>query len=360
MSIVGPSGSGKSTLLRIIAGLDQQTSGNVLIGDVIVDGVRAAHRNVAMVFQSYALYPHLTVHENIALPLKMTRLRRHERVSLLACFNKNVASKRATIDTEVHETAALLGISSLLSRKPGQLSGGQRQRVALGRAIVRHPSVFLMDEPLSNLDASLRVQMRSELSALHRRLGTTFVYVTHDQAEALTMSDRVAVMESGELLQVASPREIYESPANIRVARFIGSPRINILAGIAANAMVSAGHASFRLDLPVAEGTQVQIGLRPEAFVIANAEGWNRLTGRVVYIERLGSDAFVHLDADGPEPIVARVAAKDVNNIIAGRNLSLAVDPSDVLVFDAAGKRLQHGSAHASGPVDIPVRTAVA
>ncbi len=231
VSLVGPSGCGKTTLLRIIAGLESADRGRVTIGGTDVTGRRAADRDVAMVFQNYALYPHMTVEQNMALPLVMRRLSAFERAPFLGRLVSGTAERRIAIRREVEEAAKLLSIDHLMARRPGQLSGGQRQRVALGRAIVRHPKAFLMDEPLSNLDAALRHDMRRELVDLHRRVGVTTVYVTHDQAEAMTMSDRVAVMLGGVVLQFGSPREVYEQPATIDVAKFIGSPRINILPG---------------------------------------------------------------------------------------------------------------------------------
>jgi multiple sugar transport system ATP-binding protein len=227
--LVGPSGCGKSTLLRIIAGLEKQSGGNIVIGDRVVDDLHASRRDTAMVFQSYALYPHLSVADNISVPLRMRQLSFLQRFPLINHIIPGTKEAKANIDKEVHNVTETLGISELLQRKPGQLSGGQRQRVAVGRAMVRHPQAFLMDEPLSNLDAERRVQMRAEIAELHRRLESTFIYVTHDQSEAMTMADRVAVMMDGELLQVASPKEVYENPSDIRVAEFIGSPKINIL-----------------------------------------------------------------------------------------------------------------------------------
>ena len=226
MTLVGPSGCGKSTLLRVIAGLDRGYSGGVSISGDKVDALSPRGRNIAMVFQNYALYPHLSVAANIATPLRLSRLSLFERIPLVRHLMLSRHAKQTEIDAEVIRVAGQLKIKELLSRKPGQLSGGQRQRVALGRAMVRNPDVFLMDEPLSNLDAALRVEMRRELTELHDRIGATFVYVTHDQIEAMTMSSRVAVMWQGELLQVGTPTELYARPADLRVARFIGSPPV--------------------------------------------------------------------------------------------------------------------------------------
>ncbi len=224
LSLVGPSGCGKSTLLRIVAGLESADKGSVEIGGAPAGHLRAADRDLAMVFQSYALYPHLTVAGNIAVPLRMRRLTAAQRLPLLGPVLPGARSRGREIEARVRAVADMLDIAHLLDRRPGQLSGGQRQRVALGRAMVREPAAFLLDEPLSNLDAKMRLQTRTEIAALNRRLGTTFLYVTHDQVEAMTMSDRIAVMMDGEILQLGTPEELYDRPADIRVARFIGSP----------------------------------------------------------------------------------------------------------------------------------------
>src|SRR5690349_22256602 len=229
LTLVGASGCGKSTLIRIIAGLEPQSSGSVEIGGVPVDHLRPHERKVAMVFQSYALYPHMRVFANVALPLVMSRLALFERLPVVRWFSTRRKRVMSEITNEVRAVARQLQIEPLLDRRPAQLSGGQRQRVALGRPMVRHPAAFLMDEPLSNLDAKLRVHMRSELAELHERLGVTFIYVTHDQIEAMTMSDRVAMMDNGRILQLGRPDDLYARPANIKVAQFIGTPAINLL-----------------------------------------------------------------------------------------------------------------------------------
>lgn len=230
IALVGPSGCGKSMLLRIVAGLDHGDSGEIVIGGRSVARMAAADRNVAMVFQSYALYPHLTAGENIAVPLAMRRLTAVQRLPVIGNFLPGQKQIRSDIQRQVKEMAGALKIDHLLDRKPGQMSGGQRQRVALARAMVRRPAVFLMDEPLSNLDANLRVHARGEIVDLHRRAGAPTLYVTHDQSEALSMADRVAVMIGGNLPQLASPKEIYDNPSHIEVARFLGQPKINVLA----------------------------------------------------------------------------------------------------------------------------------
>jgi len=265
IAIVGPSGCGKSTLLRIIAGLEIQSSGDVIIEGREVNKIRASERDLAMVFQSYALYPHLTVQQNMMVPLKLRRLTSLERLPLLSWFLPNWRSKLNDINEKVHQAAETLQITHLLERKPGQLSGGQQQRVAVGRAMVREPVAFLMDEPLSNLDAALRVHMRAEISELHRELKTTFVYVTHDQAEALTMSDRMGVMMDGEILQLDTPNEIYNNPSNLKVAEFIGSPKINVLPGESdEKGHISCMGISMSEFLVNPKKGSILLGLRPE------------------------------------------------------------------------------------------------
>lgn len=343
LTLLGPSGCGKSTLLRILAGLELQDAGSVAIADRVVDGLRPKQRDVAMVFQSYALYPHLTVAANMALPLRMRRLNRWQRLPLIGRGLPGTAAVRSAIDAEVARTADALGIAHLLNRKPGQLSGGQRQRVAVGRAMVRHPSVFLMDEPLSNLDAKLRVQMRAEIKELHRRLGVTFVYVTHDQAEAMTLSDRVAVMSDGKLLQIAPPQEIYADPSDRRVAEFIGSPKINMLNGtVRERGLVEVAGSTLSVAFELATGTEVTIGVRPEAFQLAGHSGEGVLTGSVCMVEHMGSDLFVHLVVAGVEqPLIARLSVERAPYIVTGQALHVSVRPDHVLAFERDGRRVR-------------------
>ncbi|MDQ0472653.1 multiple sugar transport system ATP-binding protein [Labrys wisconsinensis] len=342
-------------MLRILAGLEIQTGGTVSIGERSVDGLRPKRRDVAMVFQSYALYPHMTVAANMALPLRMRRLSSWQRLPLVGRLLPGTRRAAAEIEADVVRTARALDIGHLLARKPGQLSGGQRQRVAVGRAMVRSPAVFLMDEPLSNLDAKLRVQMRAEIKELHRRLGVTFVYVTHDQSEAMTMSDRVAVMLDGDLLQVAPPQEIYADPNDRRVAEFVGSPRINMLAGtVRDKGTVDAAGTAFAVDADAPPGTAVSLGIRPEAFRPADAGGPNTLTGSVRLIEHMGSDLFVHLDVPGCEaPVIARLLAERAPHIEVGQVLHLGLQPERVLVFAADGRRLLPNGAHRATVVRI-------
>lgn len=328
LTLVGPSGCGKSTLLRLIAGLDDPDGGRIAIGGRDMAGARPKDRDVAMVFQGYALYPHLSVFDNMALPLRVRRLSSWQRLPLIGPLVPGRRAVEASIRGEVEDTAASLDIAGLLGRKPGQLSGGQRQRVALGRAMVRHPAVFLMDEPLSNLDAKLRHQMRGEIAALHRRLGVTFVLVTHDQAEAMTMSDRVAVMMEGRLIQVGPPGVLYHDPQDLRVAEFIGSPKINVLEPAA-------------FQPPRNDGIAQRLAFRPEAAALV-APGEGSLTGVVTAVENLGADLFVHVEVaagTGPVPVVVRTDPMGPR-LALGEAVGIAPDPARILRFDAAGLRL--------------------
>ncbi|PIT03789.1 glycerol-3-phosphate ABC transporter ATP-binding protein [Bradyrhizobium nitroreducens] len=337
ISLVGPSGCGKSTLLRIIAGLEPQNSGQVHIDGRPVDGIRPSARNLAMVFQSYALYPHLSTFDNIAVPLRMRRLSAIERLPLLGPLLPGRRAKERTIRADITAIAEQLDIAPLLRRKPGQLSGGQRQRVAVGRAMVREPRAFLFDEPLSNLDAKLRVHMRAELAELHRRLKATFVYVTHDQAEAMTMSSRIAVMMAGELIQVGTPAEIYDDPGDIRVAEFIGSPKINILPGrVRKDGGIDVLGTALRLGCGAAAG-DCRVGVRPERIEL----GAGPFSGSVVHLENLGAEAFVHLAIEGAGArLIARLG--DVRQLPAmGRAVTFGFAPDAVRAFDPAGKRIE-------------------
>jgi multiple sugar transport system ATP-binding protein len=288
MVLVGPSGCGKSTLLRMIAGLEDVTDGRVRIGGRDVTDSQPRHRDVAMVFQNYALYPHMTVRENLGYGLRVRK------------------TPRRDIDGRVARVATLLGLDPYLDRKPAELSGGQRQRVAMGRAIVREPAAYLMDEPLSNLDAKLRVNMRAELAALHARLGVTTVYVTHDQVEAMTLGQRVAVLREGRIQQVDTPQRLYHAPANVFVAAFIGSPAMNLVEATVADGSVSFG--GFRLPVPpthrppVADGARVVLGIRPEDFEDArfSEPGLPAMDATVAVLEDLGSMAHVIFPVDAP------------------------------------------------------------
>ncbi len=374
LTLLGPSGCGKSTLLRIIAGLEPQTSGSVSIDGRVVDHLRPKQRDIAMVFQSYALYPHMTVSQNMALPLVMRQLTLAQRLPLIGRFLPGSRGARAAIEARVREVAAALEIDHLLGRKPGQLSGGQRQRVAVGRAMVRHPRVFLMDEPLSNLDAKLRVQMRAEIKELHRRLGITFLYVTHDQAEAMTMSDRVAVMMEGELLQVAPPKTIYAAPADMRVATFIGSPRINLLGGVVrGDGAVEVPTAVLDVAAGLSAGSTVTVGLRPESLALVEVNGRDTFRGTVRAVEHLGADLFVHAEVEGAaEPVILRADPAAHDGLAYGDAVCFAPRPGAALLFDGEGRRtgldvpapcgpspalglrLDDAAFRAAGPMTVP------
>ncbi len=331
LTVLGPSGCGKSTLLRIVAGLEKQTSGTVAIDGMAMDELLPNARDIAMVFQSYALYPHLTVAQNIAVPLRMRRLTAWQR--LLGVVPRSV---RVSLADEVSSVAAILRIESLLSRRPAQLSGGQKQRVALARAMVRRPRVFLMDEPLSNLDAELRVHMRAEIAQLHRQLGATFIYVTHDQVEAMTMSDRVAVILAGRLQQVASPDVLYRDPDNLQVAQFVGTPRINVLPAAVTPQGIDVLGVPIALPSGRPTGTRLQAAIRPERLAVGRG-----LKGHVVYRENLGSDLFLHVEVPGaPGPLIAR-ADPATGGCSVGNKIGLAVDPVHLLLFDLDGKRVR-------------------
>jgi multiple sugar transport system ATP-binding protein len=341
MIFVGPSGCGKTTALRMVAGLEEIDAGEIRIGGRRVNELEPQDRDVAMVFQNYALYPHKSVKENIGFPLRMQRL------------------GRGAIDERVRSVASLLGLDGLLERKPGELSGGQRQRVAMGRAIIRHPQAFLMDEPLSNLDAKLRIQMRVELVKLHRRLGVTTIYVTHDQTEAMTLGQRVAVLNQGRVQQVAPPRQLYQHPLNIFVASFIGSPPMNFLRGHLAGDCVDLG--PFRLALPeavlgrVAPGSdRLLVGLRPEGFLVlpgtAAPESASVLRAEVEVSEEMGAESFVYLRAAGLDVVafgepplgLAGVLCARVDaalELAAGDRIALGIRPELVRLFDEESGR---------------------
>ena len=321
VAILGPSGCGKSTILRCLAGLEPPTAGDLLIGDRRVNDLAPAERDVAMVFQNYALYPHLTVRQNLEFPLEMRRVSREKRAGL------------------VDDAARRLELDLLLDRMPGQLSGGQRQRVALGRALVRQPQVFLFDEPLSNLDASLRVQLRAELMALHTALGTTMLYVTHDQVEALTMGQRIVVLHAGQVQQVGTPVEVYSTPANVFVARFVGSPGMNLLTGSLVeedgSRRFSAAGLSLRIPEHLSRAT-AQVGIRPEHLTLVTP-GSGEGSGEVRAVERLGSETLVHLQLPSAVTVVARLPG--LIPIQRGDPVGILTQPDSLHWFDGAGRR---------------------
>ncbi len=328
--LVGPSGCGKSTTLRMIAGLEEISKGELYIGDRMVNDVAPKDRDIAMVFQSYALYPHMNVYQNMAFGLKLRKF------------------KKADIDTRVRENARILDIEHLLDRKPKALSGGQRQRVALGRAIVREPQVFLMDEPLSNLDAKLRVQMRAEISKLHKRLETTIIYVTHDQTEAMTMGDRIVIMKDGFIQQAASPEEVYNNPINMFVAGFIGSPSMNFIKG---QLVEEGGNVMFRatgINVAIPEGRaktirdkgytnkEVMLGIRPEDIhqepIFLEASPNSIFNAHIEVAENLGHEMFLYINGIGADSIIARVDGRA--GLKEGTNVQLAVDMNKIHLFD--------------------------
>jgi ABC-type sugar transport system ATPase subunit len=306
MVLVGPSGCGKSTALRMVAGLERPTSGTITIGDRDVAGLSPAARDIAMVFQSYALYPHMTVRKNLAFPLERRKM------------------PRTDVERKVAEVAEMLELTELLRRKPAQLSGGQRQRVAMGRALIREPVAFLLDEPLSNLDAKLRAELRAELKRLHTRLETTMIFVTHDQVEAMTLGDRIAVMDRGRLQQVGTPEDIYRAPRNIFVARFVGSPAMNLLPGPAAG-----------------QAAGVVVGIRPELLrPAAEVPGGIALDVLAEVVEPLGSDVFVHGVTSGGDAVVARLAGNA--RLSPGDRVALSAPAGEVHLFDeVSGERIE-------------------
>lgn len=345
ISLVGPSGCGKSTLLRIIAGLEVQDSGTVRIGNADVDGLGPRARNIAMVFQNYALYPHMSAFDNVALPLAVSRLNLFERLPLLRYLSPRRARVMREIAREVENVAAQLKIEPLLARKPGQLSGGQRQRVALARAMVRQPSLFLMDEPLSNLDAQLRVHMRDELADLHARLGATFVYVTHDQIEAMTMSSRIAMLDGGRLAQLGAPADLYDRPASLAVARFIGSPAINILpASVDRSGEVLLGGRPIGVALPTGALPSLSLGIRPEHVRLATPGEPGMAHGIIRRNEHHGADRLLHvaLNERSDMTLIVRVAqnAGAAHRFSPGAPLALAFEAPHLHFFGADGLRV--------------------
>lgn len=319
--LVGPSGCGKSTLLRMIAGLETISSGEICMDGKRINDLAPRDRNIAMVFQSYALYPHMDVARNMG-------------------FSMEIRGKSSdTRQREVDDAAGILGLKSLLSRLPRALSGGQRQRVAMGRAMVRNPSAFLFDEPLSNLDAALRVEMRLEIAKLHKRLGSTMVYVTHDQVEALTLADRIVVLDRGVVQQIGTPMELYETPANLFVARFIGSPTMNLIGVRAQQGQLCITQAQCAIDLPELPGQDSarHLGVRPE-HVQTVASGEGHLRGTVDVVERLGSDSFIYVQVEGAGQLLARSSGN--THLQADQSVGLVLNPEHLHVFDDDGQAL--------------------
>ncbi len=321
---VGPSGCGKSTLLRMIAGLEEISGGDLFIGDKRMNDVDPAQRGIAMVFQSYALYPHMTVRENMGFALRFAKKPKDE------------------IAQAVNEAARILELGPLLDRRPKDLSGGQRQRVAIGRAIVSHPDVFLFDEPLSNLDAELRVHMRIEVARLHKELATTIIYVTHDQVEAMTLADKIVVMRAGVVEQVGSPLALYDDPDNLFVAGFIGSPKMNFLAGVVeqdtvrlpefGNQSIPLGH----LTHPPAQGSEVTVGIRPESFKRGGDAG---LELTIEIVEHLGNESFAYARQSGGQMLT--LATENGRSLQPGQRIAARFNPAQIMVFDKSGQRIR-------------------
>ncbi|TVP66044.1 MAG: ABC transporter ATP-binding protein [Nodularia sp. (in: Bacteria)] len=362
MVLVGPSGCGKSTLLRLIAGLEAMTGGNISVGDRLINDLPPKERDIAMVFQNYALYPHMTVYDNIAFGLRRRELENRENQdSSLPDWAKNllvgvtrklpkglryISDKERQVDQQVRNVAQLLQMETLLNRLPKQLSGGQRQRVALGRAIARDPQVFLMDEPLSNLDAKLRAETRAQIVKLQRQLGTTTIYVTHDQTEAMTMGDRIAIMNQGQIQQVASPLELYNRPANRFVAEFIGSPPMNFIP-VTFHAPLLITHENFRLTLPETWETVLQkydkqtiiLGMRPEHLILS-VPATKNLPVKVDLVENLGNDSFLAVRISEPESQIShtdhylQVRIPPDKLVSVGEQLWLSLNPEKLHFFD--------------------------
>jgi sn-glycerol 3-phosphate transport system ATP-binding protein len=319
MVLVGPSGCGKTTALRMVAGLEKPTEGEIVIGDRVVNDDQPGRRDIAMVFQNYALYPHMSVERNIGFGLRQRRM------------------PRAQIDARVKEVSALLELGELLHRKPAQLSGGQRQRVAMGRALARHPQAFLLDEPLSNLDAKLRTQLRAELKRIHQLVPTTSIYVTHDQVEAMTLGHRIAVMAGGRIQQLGDPQDVYDRPANLFVAGFIGSPPMNLLPAAVRGGTLTA--ATVIMPLAGAPDGEAVLGVRPEGLTPAGDGGERPALGLVVeVVEPLGSEVMVHgvLAGGSGEPVAITARLEAGARPAPGEVLRLALDPEAAHVFDAA------------------------
>ncbi|MFN3844632.1 MAG: ABC transporter ATP-binding protein [Paracoccaceae bacterium] len=311
---VGPSGCGKSTTLRMIAGLEEVTSGEIRIGGTVVNNLEPKDRNIAMVFQNYAIYPHMTVRKNIGFGLRTSKLPREAK------------------EKRLEEVAAILSMTEYLDRKPAQLSGGQRQRVAIGRAMVRDPAVFLFDEPLSNLDAQLRTQMRLEIKKLHQRVGNTIIFVTHDQVEAMTMADRIVIMKDGYIQQIGTPAEVFHKPANTFVAQFIGAPSMNMLDAVYANGHLTVDGDRLAVVLPLADGTPLTLGIRPDDLVVTADPGLFR--GRISVLEPLGSETLAYVDIGGRE-VVAKASGR--NPPAVGETVHLTADPQALHVFGPDG-----------------------
>ena len=315
---VGPSGCGKSTTLRMIAGLEEVTAGEIMIDDRVVNHLEPKHRNIAMVFQNYAIYPHMSVRKNIGFGLRTSKMSRAEK------------------EKRIDEVAHILSMTEYLDRKPAQLSGGQRQRVAIGRAMVRDPAVFLFDEPLSSLDAQLRTQMRLEIKKLHQRVGNTIIFVTHDQVEAMTMADRIVIMKDGHIQQVGTPAEVFHRPANVFVAQFIGAPSMNMLDAIWRGGRLHVAVQELAADLNLSKGSSLTVGIRPDDLVVSDAQGL--FEGVVNVLEPLGSETLVYVDIGGRE-VIAKADGRMPPQL--GARVQLAADLANMHLFDQSGKAIR-------------------
>ncbi|AYM62197.1 ABC transporter ATP-binding protein [Agrobacterium fabrum] len=349
--LLGPSGCGKSTLLRMLAGLESISGGEILISDRRVDQLPPGERDIAFVFQSYALYPHLSVRRNMSFPLLMQQFRSWHHLPIIGGLAKRRIEKSSTVVEKVARIAKILGLTEMLDRFPRTLSGGQRQRVALGRAMVREPEVFLMDEPLSNLDAKLRTSMRSEISRLHQEIGGTFVYVTHDQVEAMTMGTKIALMRDGIIQQFGTAREIYTDPANTYVARFIGTPPMNLIVTDKKPDGLFIGSTSIRVDVPQSEtASTVLLGVRPNALSLTTEPTEASLRGEVVMVEHIGADSIIAVrlkdgrtahDEDGDMDAVM-VTVPGYCTLSLRQEVSLTIDPDQAILFSAVtGERIR-------------------
>lgn len=311
---VGPSGCGKSTTLRLLAGLEEITSGDILIGGRIVNNLEPKERDIAMVFQNYAIYPHMSVRKNIGFGLRTAKMSKEDK------------------EKRIDEVGAMLGMTELLDRRPSQLSGGQRQRVAIGRAMVRDPEVFLFDEPLSNLDAQLRTQMRLEIKKLHQRVGTTIIFVTHDQVEAMTLADRIVIMKDGYIQQVGSPTEVYRNPTNLFVAQFIGAPSMNLIPGKLVDKGIELDGGSLIPITPIGANTNITIGIRPNDLTLAADDEPALLEGKISVIEPLGSETLIYVDI-GPSEVVATVFGRILPQL--GDMVRLNAPQGEIHFFDS-------------------------
>jgi multiple sugar transport system ATP-binding protein len=350
--LLGPSGCGKSTLLRMLAGLETVSSGEIHLNDRRIDKAPPSERDMAFVFQSYALYPHMTVRQNITFPLLMKQFQWWFHLPIIGHMAKRRIERSPEVADLVEQTGKTLALTEMFDRYPRTLSGGQRQRVALGRAMVRRPEVFLMDEPLSNLDAKLRTSMRAEISRLHRRLAGTFVYVTHDQVEAMTMGTKIALMSGGRLQQYGTPRQIYDDPANVFVARFIGSPPMNLIEGTVSNGNVAVGKATLPMppQVKAAQSARVLVGIRPNTIALHDKAVAGSIEGSVTLVEQLGTESSIAIVLDGASTAHSQdgtdeflmVTQPGYSELAVGQKVHVTFDTAQMVLFDAgSGERVR-------------------